>query len=340
MNARRSIYWLPAILLLVVLVESSQEQMNGISSEWESLRPAGEEFTIQMPKNSTVETGTFPYHKMELNTRLYLSTSAEGPLLAVASLSGIKSNPALYSDFERFNSYVDAFKNWFPAKARGKEAIAKLTLVGNNTFHGHPGREYRFTIGELTGVAHFYSTRKRFYAVVVLNTKKDDSLQERFLSSFVLPDRTEAPKAVVAQGDTPGAPPATTATRQPKPNGEDKKPETETDAAVTPVKPAGDSTEASGHAPVKKAPISGGMLNGKAIYLPLPEMPPGDASGIVVVQVMIDEQGAVVDARAVSGPPSLQAAAINAARLARFSPTTLMGEPVKVTGVLTFNFVR
>jgi TonB family protein len=339
MNARRSIYWLAAILLLVAVVESSQAQMSGISSEWESLRPAGEEFTIQMPKNSTFETGTFPYHKMELNTRLYLSTSAAGPVLAVASFSGIKSNPALYSDFERFNSYVDAFKNWFPSKARGKDATAKLTLVSSNTFHGHPGREYNLTVGDLKGVVQAYSTKKRFYTVVVLNTKKDDSLQERFLSSFLLPDRIEAPKEVATQAETPGAPPAT-ATRQTKPNGEDKKPETETDAAVTPVKPAGDSTEAGGHPPVKKAPISGGMLNGKAIYLPLPEIPPGDASGVVMVQVMVDEQGAVVDARAVSGPPPLQAAAINAARLARFSPTTLMGEPVKVTGMLTFNFVR
>ncbi len=310
MNARRSIYWLLAILLLVVVVESSQAQVNAISSEWESLRPAGEEFTIQMPKNSTVETGTFPYHKMELNTRLYLSTSTAGPVLAVASFSGIKSNLALYSDFERFNSYVDAFKNWFPSKARGKDATARLTLVRSNTFHGHPGREYRLTVGDLNGVLQAYSTKKRFYAVVVLNTKKDDSLQERFLSSFLLPDRIEAPKEVATQGDTPGTPPA--ATRQPRP----------------------------GHPPAKKAPISGGILNGKAIYLPLPEMPPGDASGIVVVQVMVDEQGAVVEARAVSGPPSLQAAAINAARLARFSPTTLMGEPVKVSGMLTFNFAR
>jgi len=338
MNARRSIYWLLAILLLVVVDESSQAQVNGISSEWESLRPAGEEFTIQMPKNSTVETGSFPYHKMELNTRLYLSTSTSGPVLAVASFSGIKSNLALYSDFERFNSYVDAFKNWFPSKARGKDATAKLTLVSSNTFHGHPGRQYRLTVGDLNGVLQAYSTKKRFYAVVVLNTKKDDSLQERFLSSFLLPDRIEAPKEVATQGDTPGTPPA--ATRQPRPNGEEKKPETETDASATQVKSAADSTDANGHPPAKKAPISGGILNGKAIYLPLPEMPPGDASGIVVVQVMVDEQGAVVEARAVSGPPSLQAAAINAARLARFSPTTLMGEPVKVSGMLTFNFAR
>src|SRR5258707_5256727 len=120
MNARCSIYWLLAILLLVVVVESSQAQMNGISSEWESLRPAGEEFTIQMPKNSTFETGTFPYHKMELNTRLYLSTNAAGPVLTVFFFSGIKSNPALYFYFLRFYFLVYTFKNLFSSKKRGK----------------------------------------------------------------------------------------------------------------------------------------------------------------------------------------------------------------------------
>jgi hypothetical protein len=339
MNAHRSIYWSFVILLLVVVSESLPAQMNGSSSEWETLRPAGEEFTIQMPKNSTVETGTFPYHKMELSTRLYLSTSAKGPVLAVASFSGIKSNPALYSDFERFNSYADAFKNWFPSKARGKDALAKLTLVSSNTFHGHPSREYRLTVGDLSGVVQAYSTKKRFYVVVVLNTKKDDSLQERFLSSFLLPDRIEAPKDVATQGD-PNAPRTATPTRGLRAIEEAKKPETDSDAAGTQVKPPGDSTEANGQQPVKKAPISGGMLNGKAIYLPSPEIPPGDASGIVMVQVTIDEQGSVVEARAVSGPQSLQPAAVNAARLARFSPTTLMGDPVRVTGILTFKFVR
>ena len=68
--------------------------------------------------------------------------------------------------------------------------------------------------------------------------------------------------------------------------------------------------------------------------------PAAGASGSVVVQVLIDEQGNVTSARAVSGHPLLQQAAVNAAQQARFSPTTLMGEPVKVTGVITFNFVR
>jgi protein TonB len=82
------------------------------------------------------------------------------------------------------------------------------------------------------------------------------------------------------------------------------------------------------------------MLNGKAIYLPVPEVPAGQPAGVVLVQVLIDEQGSVIDAKPVSGPAPLQAAAVNAARLARFMPTVLAGEPVKVSGTLSYNFAR
>jgi protein TonB len=92
-----------------------------------------------------------------------------------------------------------------------------------------------------------------------------------------------------------------------------------------------------------RAPISGGVLNGKAISLPKPAYPPiarqAHASGTVVVQVTIDENGNVISAHAVSGHPLLQAVAVAAARGARFSPTKLSGQPVKVTGVITYNFV-
>ena len=87
-----------------------------------------------------------------------------------------------------------------------------------------------------------------------------------------------------------------------------------------------------------RAPISGGVLNGKAISLPKPAYPPiarqAHASGTVVVQVTIDENGNVISAQAVSGHPLLRAVAAAAARGARFS-----GQPVKVTGVITYNFV-
>jgi protein TonB len=92
-----------------------------------------------------------------------------------------------------------------------------------------------------------------------------------------------------------------------------------------------------------RAPISGGVLNGKAISLPKPPYPAiakqAHASGTVVVQVTIDENGGVMAAHAVSGHPVLQAVCVAAARQARFSPTKLSGQPVKVTGVITYNFV-
>ncbi len=98
--------------------------------------------------------------------------------------------------------------------------------------------------------------------------------------------------------------------------------------------------------PVKKAPpktVSGGVLNGKATSLPKPAYPPAAkavrASGAVSVQVLISEDGSVISASAVSGHPLLRAAAASAARGARFSPTLLSGQPVKVSGVITYNFV-
>ena len=94
--------------------------------------------------------------------------------------------------------------------------------------------------------------------------------------------------------------------------------------------------------PKPSAPISGGVLNGKAISLPKPGYPPvakaARQTGTVTVQVTIDENGSVISARAVGGPPLLQAAAVQAAYGARFSPTKLSGQPVKVTGVITYNF--
>lgn len=94
--------------------------------------------------------------------------------------------------------------------------------------------------------------------------------------------------------------------------------------------------------PKPTAPISGGVLNGRAISLPKPGYPPvakaARQTGTVTVQVTIDENGSVISARAVGGPPLLQAAAVQAAYGARFSPTKLSGQPVKVTGVITYNF--
>ncbi|HEX3281865.1 MAG TPA: TonB family protein [Pyrinomonadaceae bacterium] len=319
--------------------------------EWETLRPEGEDFSVQMPKGSSAQSGKEPYHKFELNTSTYVSQLPGQPIFAVVSMSGIKSNPAMYSEMERLNSYVDAFKNLFPPKIRPKGAVAKLTLVGDKTLQGNPGREYRLTVRssapanttvsepELSGTAQVFATRKRFYAVVFLNNKKDDEVQEQFLSSFLIPEKT----APVATAEVQG---------QPEPQVQKAKPETPDAAAgdaPTPDAPAAGNAATSGEASdapnaKKRHPISGGVLNGKALYLPQPEYPAAakaaGAAGTVVVRVTIDEQGGVIAATAVSGPPTLQQVSVTAAMQARFSPTLLVGEPVQVVGVLTYNFVR
>ena len=95
--------------------------------------------------------------------------------------------------------------------------------------------------------------------------------------------------------------------------------------------------------PTPHAPISGGVLNGKAVRLVQPPYPAiarsAHASGQVVVQVLIDENGNVVAAHATSGHPLLTAAAVSAARSSKFTPTKLSGQPVKVNGVIIYNFV-
>ena len=89
-------------------------------------------------------------------------------------------------------------------------------------------------------------------------------------------------------------------------------------------------------------PISGGVLNGKAVSLPIPMFPAAAknarASGTVVVQVVIDEKGKVISAKAASGHALLRDAAVQAAKEARFSPTLLSGQPVKITGEINYNF--
>ncbi len=94
--------------------------------------------------------------------------------------------------------------------------------------------------------------------------------------------------------------------------------------------------------PPKKINVSGGVLQGSALKKVQPPYPPiakaARAAGAVAVQVTISEEGRVIGADVVSGHPLLREAALQAARQWVFKPTELSGVPVKVQGILTFNF--
>jgi protein TonB len=85
------------------------------------------------------------------------------------------------------------------------------------------------------------------------------------------------------------------------------------------------------------------VLNSEALSLPRPIYPKLalqiGLQGTVTVQVLIDETGRVVSAKA-SGHPLLVAEAQKAAMQARFSPTVISETPMKVSGVITYNFVK
>ncbi|MDT7602389.1 MAG: Ca-activated chloride channel [Acidobacteriota bacterium] len=105
--------------------------------------------------------------------------------------------------------------------------------------------------------------------------------------------------------------------------------------------PAQSSNTQAGEPP-KKLVVSGGVLNSRAKTLPVPLYPETArrmrVGGLVMVEVTVDESGKVVEARAASGPVLLRPAAVAAARQARFPPTLVEGQPVRVTGVINYTF--
>ncbi|HEX8069968.1 MAG TPA: energy transducer TonB [Pyrinomonadaceae bacterium] len=114
----------------------------------------------------------------------------------------------------------------------------------------------------------------------------------------------------------------------------------ETDDPRPPV-PAAAPTPRPAPPQVQRLPST--IISSKIISKPVPAYPAlakqARVSGVVTVEILVDESGRVISATATSGHPLLREAARAAALQARFSPTLLTGQPVKVSGVITYNFV-
>jgi TonB family protein len=107
--------------------------------------------------------------------------------------------------------------------------------------------------------------------------------------------------------------------------------------AQPPAQPPGESqTQAGG------APVAVGSLTLKAKQRVSPSYPAiaraARVTGTVTVFLVVNEKGEVETVQRLDGPPQLQQAAADAARRWRFNPTLIDGQPVRVTGYLSFNF--
>lgn len=112
-------------------------------------------------------------------------------------------------------------------------------------------------------------------------------------------------------------------------------------AGVEPTRKLGEEQTADS-SPLPKT-VSGGVLNHKAMTLTRPSYPAAAkairAGGAVSVQVLILEDGSMYSATAVSGHPLLRRSSEIAACSSKFTPTLLSGQPVKVSGIITYNYV-
>jgi Ca-activated chloride channel family protein len=161
------------------------------------------------------------------------------------------------------------------------------------------------------------------------------------VSTAQLSSSTDAPAPTNAKpADAPSNKPSNDANasqqKQPAPTSQSSQPK-QSASSQSPQPPQSSVDE-----PAKKPIVAGGVLNSRAKSLPVPAYPATAQHmrvvGTVVVEVLVDESGRVVEARAASGHALLREAAVEAAKRARFAPVLVGGQPARMTGFLNYTF--
>jgi TonB family protein len=299
---------------------------------WLRVAPEGEEFAVHFPEpNFRVRRELNFGGGVTLRPASYEITN-RGSYFYVLSFS--KSEPGAPKTLDAFVEGLRAALSEGAGAAKAGLQFERELQLG-----GHAGRHFALSVGDAEGAARVFETGQHFYALLTYGRTVATGAEEHFLDSFTF-DRDGADR--VELSDTASV--MTGSARSPEPlswpvaGGANMIVGTRDAKSQPGGLPATDTSKAGGG-----KVVSGGVLNGKAIVKPQPAYPPiakaARASGTVTVQILVDEEGYVIAANAVSGHPLLQQAAVFAARQARFSPTLLEGQPVKVSGVITYNFV-
>lgn len=324
-----------ATCALLLVAAASAVAARQSAHTWLRLAPEGEEFAVHMPEPNFRIRRELHFGGGVMLRPASFEITHRGALLSVLSFS--KSEPDTPKS-------LDGFVKGFRHALSKSDAVAQADSQSAREakLDGRAGRQFTFVAGGARGSARVFETNERFYVVLTYGAAEASSVTEHFHNSFTF-DRAGAERVPLSDTSEMTASPA----KRPAPLW----PVAYSDGGALNVM-VGDRDIAAPGTDAPKSPsgdvkgktvISGGVLNGKAIAKPAPVYPPlanaARAQGTVTVQITVDEEGYVIAAEAVSGHPLLQQAAVFAARQARFSPTFLKGQPVKVAGVITYNFV-
>lgn len=291
-------------------------------ARWQWNAPEGEDFTVLMPQRNLRVRRELPFAAQTKVTPYAYEAVSENVGFCVLSFE--KSR---LSSFNSLSAFVEGFR--YALLHSPLATDNEMTFERGLNLGGHAGQQYSLRANGKRGTARIYETPEHYYVVMSIGGVEGDAKTNRFLNSFALGDKKSNEDSDVETSDLVA--PTTTTPKLPLSNlwhvaGSDVR-----------------SFDGNAEQPKPKTIISGGILNGKAISKPQPPYPAiaraARAQGTVVVQIVWDEEGSVISAQAVSGHPLLQQAGVQAARQARFSPTRLQGQPVKVSGVITYNFV-
>jgi len=288
----------PVAVGTTVEVQTAPAELDPAS--WKEYKPESGHFTILFPGTPQEETQKLNVGQSEI-------------IIRTLKLHELAIYSVMYSDYPVAVANPEAARGILDFTAKEGVEMYKAEPLDRQeiTLEGHPGRYLKQRLPDgLVMRLKFYLVGQKLYQLMITTPQEEGATDEqrrfydatagKFLDSFKL-----APATTVAPG---GA--------------------------------------GAGSGPALKnlprAPISGGILNGKAISKPAPAYPAAarqaGVSGTVEVAIVIDEDGRVIKAEAISGPDELREAAVEAARLARFSLTRLSGQPVKVSGRLVYNF--
>jgi TonB family protein len=319
-----------AALLAALLCASAAAQQ--VTRVWTRVAPEDEEFAVLMPETNFRIRRELPFGSAVTLKPASFEITSRGILFSVLSFS--KTQPGTPKSMDEF---VRGFRHALQKNTGG--LASELLFERDVTLEGQRGRQFRLAVGDARGAARVYETQNHFYVVLSLGDAADENAPERFQSSFTF---DKAGEGRVSAKET------TVALTEPRQPPAPLWPVAGSSSAVSLVVGNADSKtqgqgEPNASASDRRKIIQGSVLNGKAIAKPQPVYPPiakaARAQGTVTVQIIVDEEGYVIAATAVGGHPLLQQAAVAAARQARFTPTLLEGQPVKVSGVITYNFV-